>query len=218
MAAVVLLLILLVVLFSSVDAWYLVRFVHLALKSKLFQFLKTKFNVGRKRCLEELLKPVVLHGVVLPSDIDLHMHMNNSKYLREMDFGRTKLYLDSGLRNMANINVAATLVAAISIRYRKSFQLWQRFSLSTKMVHWDDKAVYLEQRFVGSDGFTYAVAMVKMVMKSKRGRISPVDAIKMMAAKEGGQVKCPPITPEFECWIESLEKSSESMKNELKKS
>ena len=210
-----LLLIFLVVLFAFVDVWHLFRFICYALKIKALHFMKKNFKVGPKHSVENLVKPLVLHGVVLPSDIDYLMHMNNSKYLREMDFGRMRTYYESGMREMTRPLGAVPVVSAISIRYRKSLQLWQRFSLSTKTVHWDDNATYLEQRFVGSDGFVYAIAMVKMVLRSmhNKERYSPADVFKKMAEKEGVEIKCPPLSPEFESWIESLDKSSESMKN-----
>ena len=206
MAAVTLILFLLVVLFASVDVWYFIR---------SFQFiLKTKLGLKR-RCssLKNVLSPVVIHGIVLPSDIDHHMHMNNSKYLREMDFGRIKIYFESGMLETTRRLGAATLVAAISIRYRRSLQLWERFTLSTKVLHWSSDAFYLEQRFLNKDGFTCAITMVKMIAKCKSGRVPPDEIIKLMVG-EGESEKSPPATPELKCWMESLEKSSESMKKE----
>lgn len=211
--ATLVLLVLLVVLFASVDAWYFVRCFCFGLKAKANRLLKRYY--GWMFSVEDLLRPVVMRGMVLPSDIDLHMHMNNSKYLREMDFGRIRFYLESGLRDAGRQLGAATLVAAISIRYRKSLQLWQRFTLTTKVVHWSDDAFYLEQRFTGEDGFIYAIAMVKMVARSEHGRVSTVEFAKLMAAEGADNVESPPPSPELKCWIESLEKSSESLKKEL---
>ena len=45
----------------------------------------------------EVLKEHVTNCVVMPSDLDFNLHMNNSKYLRELDFGRFGLYVDKGL-------------------------------------------------------------------------------------------------------------------------
>ena len=150
----------LLVLFAFVDVWYFVRFFYLVVKAATLRFLKTSLGVGRKHTLGDLLRPTVLRGMVLPSDIDFLMHMNNSKYLREMDFGRSKLYLESGLREQARKVRASTLVAAISIRYRRSLQLWQLFTLT------------------GRDGFVHAIAFVKMVVRSESGRVSPGEVAK----------------------------------------
>ena len=206
---------LLVVLFASIDVWYFLRFLHFILKVRIIRFLN-KFGVGQKRSLKDMkdfLSPIVLNGIVMPSHIDGHMHMNNSKYLREMDFGRIKTYFESGMLDASWKLGAATLVAAISIRYRRSLQLWERFSLLTKVMHWNKDAFYLEQRFIGKDGFTCAIAMVKMVARSKDGRVSPAEIVKLMGG-EGESVKSPSATPELKYWMESLEKSSKSMKKE----
>ena len=207
-------LLVLLVLFAFVDVWYFVRLFYLIVKAATLRYMKATLGVGRKHTIGDLLRPVVVRGMVLPSDIDFLMHMNNSKYLREMDFGRTKLYLESGMREEARKVGAATLVAAISIRYRRSLQLWQLFTLTTKVAHWGDDAFYLEQRFTGSDGFVHAIAFVKMVVRSKSGRVSPGEVAKRVGREGGGDVESPPPSPELKDWIESLEKSSESMKNE----
>ena len=82
---------------ASVDVWHFIRAFHFILNGIAIRFLK-KFGVlGRKYSLKDVLSPVVFHGIVLPSDIDHHMHMNNSKYLRKMDFGRLKTYFECGL-------------------------------------------------------------------------------------------------------------------------
>ena len=134
--------------------------------------------------------------------------MNNSKYLREMDFGR-QMYFESG---MSEAMRGSTRIVTISIRYRRSLQLWERFTLSTKVLHWSD-AFYFEQRFLNKDRFTCAIAMVKMTVKSKGVRVSMEEITKLLMG-EGESEKSPPATPELKCWMESLEKSSESMKEE----
>ena len=218
MAALVLLSFL-AVLFATVDVWHSFRFFSYVMKIKILRYLKTRFNVGPKHSVENLLKPLAVHGIVLPSDIDALLHMNNSKYLREMDFGRLRTNYESGFREAIRPLGAVGVVAAISIRYRKSLQLFQRFTLSTRAVHWHDNAMYLEQKFIGSGGFVHAIAMIKMVLKPmnsnyKKQRFSPADVVKKMAEEEGiEQLELPPLSPEFESWIDSLDKSSESMKN-----
>ena len=202
----------LVVLFACVDVWYFVRAFPLIIKGIAVLFLKKLGVQKRKYSLKDVLSPGVIHGIVLPSDIDHHLHMNNSKYLREMDFGRQKMYFGSGMAEAMIKLRASTRVAAISIRYRRSLQLWDRFTLSSKVLHWSD-AFYLEQRFINKDGFTCAIAMVKMIAKSKSGHVPTEEVVKLIMG-EGESEKSPPATPELKSWMESLERSSESMRKE----
>ena len=74
--------------------------------------------------------------------------MNNSKHLRELDFGRFGLYIDKGLWEILIRRSAVFLVNAISIRYRRSLQLFQKFEVHTKILAWDEKVLYLEQRLI----------------------------------------------------------------------
>lgn len=208
-----LVLLVLLILFAFLDVWHFFRFFYFNLKARILRFLKANFGYGRKHTFEDLLRPIVMHGMVLPSDIDPLMHMNNSKYLREMDFGRAKVYLETGMGYEIRKMGAMTLVAAISIRYRRSLHLWQLFTLTTVVVHWDDDAFYIEQRFIGKGGFVHAIAFVKMVVRSKQGKISLTEVGKRMGSEGGGVVESLPPSPELRDWIESLEKSSESMKN-----
>ena len=88
--------------------------------------------------------------------------MNNSKHLRELDFGRFGLYIDKGLWEILIRRGAVFLVNAISIRYRRSLQLFQKF----EVLAWDEKVLYLEQRLITtSDNFVAAIALVKMAIK-----------------------------------------------------
>ena len=205
-----LVLILFTMLLTFVDALYFARFFYFVTKFKLLRLLTRR----PKHPDADVLQPAIVHGMVLPSHIDYLKHMNNAKYVREMNFGRTMLYLESGLLDVTRKLGAGTLIAAISIRYRKSLQLWQRFTLATKILHWDDCAFYLEQRFVGSEGFTHAIALVKMVVRSKKERFSPSDIIKMISTRDEDQIKSPPLSPELDCWIQTLLKSKERMKSE----
>jgi acyl-CoA thioesterase FadM len=40
------------------------------------------------------------------------------------------------------------VIASETISFRKSLTLWQRYTLETRIVGYDDRAVYVEQRFV----------------------------------------------------------------------
>src|SRR5690606_7589807 len=85
---------------------------------------------------------------VLPTDLDVLGHMNNGVYLSIMDLGRMDLMIRAGawarLRELGYYPV----VSNQTISYRKSLQPWQRFELETRIVGYDAKAVFVEQRFV----------------------------------------------------------------------
>ena len=63
------------------------------------------------------------------------------------------------------------------------------------------------------DSHVLSLAMVKMIAKSKSGHVPTEEAAKLMMG-EGESEKSPPATPQLKSWMESLERSSESMKKE----
>ena len=52
-------------------------------------------------------------------------------------------------------------IAASTVRYRRSLELFQKVVLRTRVLAWDESAFYLEQRFIREDGFVYAIVLTK---------------------------------------------------------
>ena len=105
---------------------------------------------------------------VLPTDLDVLGHMNNGVYFSIMDLARLDLMIRSGawarIRRLGFYPVAANE----TITFRKSLQPWQRFTLETKIVGYDTKAVFVEQRFVVK-GEIYAKAFMRGRFLKKTG-------------------------------------------------
>ncbi|CAD5119243.1 DgyrCDS7876 [Dimorphilus gyrociliatus] len=90
--------------------------------------------------------------------MDEQFHMNNGRYFWHCDFGRLKLLAETGmLEVMEGLKPKAyTLVAASTIRYRRSLELFEKFTLETELVHFDEKNLYIQQRAISlKDDFIY---------------------------------------------------------------
>lgn len=116
---------------------------------------------------------------VLPNDLDLHAHMNNGRYLSIMDLGRLDLMTRTGLGRVALKQRWIPLVAWASIRYRRPLKVFQRFQLRTRIVYWDIKWFYIEQRFE-RDGQLIAAARIVGLLRGKEGNITPEQALKTL--------------------------------------
>ncbi len=81
------------------------------------------------------------------TDIDELRHMNNSVYLAQMDHARLDLMLRSGLWVRMRKAGIYPVVTAQTIAYRKSLTLGQRYVIETAITGYDDRQVYIEQRF-----------------------------------------------------------------------
>lgn len=85
---------------------------------------------------------------VVPTDLDVLGHMNNGVYFSIMDLGRMDLMIRAGAWAKLTANGFYPVATNETITFRKSLQPWQRFVLESRIVGYDDKAVFVEQRFV----------------------------------------------------------------------
>lgn len=173
-----------------------------------------KIILGRKAS-QGFLDSSVTSFVVLPPDVDLNLHMNNARYLRECDFGRINFWITSGMMNMMRKNKCGVTIAASSVHYRKSLELFQKVILTTRVLAWDETAFYLEQRFSDLQGFLHAVVVTKntVVQATKTERlVSPADLVQSLS---GWNVPSPTISQDLHYWIQYNRTSSAMLKNAL---
>jgi acyl-CoA thioesterase FadM len=121
----------------------------------------------------------VLNLTVLPNDLDLNMHMNNGRFLSIMDLGRLDLLIRTDLAKVLIQHRWQPLVGAVNIRYKQSLLPFQRYRLRTKVIGWDEKWFYIEQRFERKNR-TIAVALIKAVFRGARKNVTPEDTLKLI--------------------------------------
>ena len=112
----------------------------------------------------------------LPTDIDLLMHMNNGRYASLFDLGRFDLLIRTGLWDAMNAHGWYAVVASETVTFRKSLQLWQRFTVESRLYGHDDKAVYQIHRAV-VDGEVYAEMIVRARFLRKTGGVVNTDEL-----------------------------------------
>lgn len=108
---------------------------------------------------------------VWPTDIDLAMHINNGMYFSLMDLGRFDLMRRSGAWKRMRELKWNPVVAAETISFRKSVKLFQRYTVESRIMGVDSRAVYFEQRMV-VDGEIYARAYIATRFIDKKGPVS----------------------------------------------
>lgn len=150
----------LLLLFCSVDVWYFIRAVAVVTRA---WFLSPVFDITGEQTVS---------GRVLLHDIDF-CHMNNARYLRECDFARFSLYTRNGVFKAIRALGANMVAGATTIRYRRPLCVGEAFELRSRIVTWDDKSFYVEQRFVScKDGMVSAVMYCKQsVLRSSPDKI-----------------------------------------------
>ena len=89
---------------------------------------------------------------VLPTDLDTNIHMNNGRYLTIMDLGRMDMVIRNGLLREVLKNKYAPVLSAAQMRYRIPLMPFQCYELHSRIVCWDNKWAYMEQKFIILDG------------------------------------------------------------------
>jgi acyl-CoA thioesterase FadM len=105
---------------------------------------------------------------VVPTDLDVLGHMNNGVYLSIMDLGRMDLMIRAGSWAQLSKLGYYPVASSETITFRKSLQPWQRFTLETRIVGYDTKAVFVEQRFVVA-GEIFARGFIRARFLKKSG-------------------------------------------------
>lgn len=151
-----------------------------------------------------LFEESVVHFRVWPNDLDFNLHMNNGRYLTLMDLGRLDLMARQGIFKLLLQNRWQPLVAAQTMVYRRALKPFQRYSLHSRVVCWDDKFVYLEQRFQVGDQLA-ASAIVKAAVRGAGRTLRPRELLKAI----GQERRSPPMPPAIKAWALAEEWSSE---------
>lgn len=146
--------------------------------------------------------------MVLPNDLDTNIHMNNGRYLTIMDLGRLDMILRSGLYRMMLREKAVPILSSATIRYRLPLDPFQSYRLESKIIWWDQKWAYIEQRFIIKDGekagAVAAISLVKGNFYSKKDlKVLPVPDV--MGAIHQDHIDAPECPKHLKEWIESEE-------------
>jgi acyl-CoA thioesterase FadM len=117
-----------------------------------------------------LLEPGRVRFRVWPTDCDINLHMNNGRYLTFMDLGRVHLIAQIGLGRVLLRRRWSPVLSAAEMNFIRPLRPFQVFELVTRLLTWDDKYFYIEQRFV-SEGRLLAIGMVKGLFLHGRERV-----------------------------------------------
>ena len=113
---------------------------------------------------------------VLPNDLDVQMHMNNGRFLSIMDLGRLDLIIRLGFWRVARKRGWYPIVGSVKIDYRRPLTVFQKFDMTTRIVGWDERWVFVEQE-MHSNGKLCAHGIFKTMIRSKEGLVTPQDVM-----------------------------------------
>ena len=147
----------------------------------MHMILRTIIAFMRKRFLTKahFNEKTTISMRVLPTDLDILMHVNNGVYFSFMDFGRWDMIFRNGVYDAAMKRGWYSVVAGETIKFKKSLELWDKFDLETEIVGSDDKYFFIQQRFL-KKGELMATGLVKVrFLKRKGGTVSTTDVMNL---------------------------------------
>ncbi|MGR3714316.1 MAG: acyl-CoA thioesterase [Shimia sp.] len=162
------------------------------------------------RMVKELVKyrnatPLPLTGTHVsqhrcwPSDIDLWMELNNGRTLTLFDLGRIPLARRNGLIGALRANQWGMTMAGVSVRYRRRIRTFEKITMRSRAVFWDDRFVYLEQSMWKQNGECANQALYRAAITGSDGIVS---LFAVMDAMENAEPT--PAAPDWvKNWIEA---------------
>jgi acyl-CoA thioesterase FadM len=166
---------------------------------KLFFRLLHAFLAVRFRAPCSALGPCRTRFRVWPGDIDVLFHVNNGVYLSMLDIARVDMMLRSGALRRLRARRFYPVVAAQTIRYRRSLRLFERFEVETRVVGWDEQAFLITHAFLRGDEVV-AEAVVRVRFLAQGGKKPPSAEVLELLDMSGPS----PVLPEsIAVWNES---------------
>lgn len=127
----------------------------------------------------DLLATVHTNFRVGLTDIDFNLHLNNARYLKYLDRARVEHMLATGLLWRMIRSRCRSVVANTEIGYIRELRTWQPFTVSVRIVGWDEKYFYFEQRFE-SNGKLCTHVFMRLVHLEKGKSIASAQALARM--------------------------------------
>jgi acyl-CoA thioesterase FadM len=134
---------------------------------------------------------------VWPNDLDLNFHMNSGRYVSMMDIGRVEILGRTRLLRKVFKRGWRPMVGASTIRYRRSLLPFQRFTVRSRVVCWDDKWLYF-RHVIERSGELYAVAYVRGLLRGREGNVTPAQILELAGKPE---MPSPPMPEDIAKWI-----------------
>ncbi|MCL3860728.1 acyl-CoA thioesterase [Actinotalea sp. K2] len=148
-----------------------------------------------------VLDPSVSRMRVHPGDLDLYLHVNNGVYLQMMDIARSNYLADLGAVGLLRERGWYPVVAASTMTYRRSLRLGDRFEITSRVVGWDERVVYLEQVFTrGSESVARGLVAGRFLSRGG-GRIPAPEVVGLL----GGSPESPDVPADVAAWARAVD-------------
>lgn len=137
---------------------------------------------------------------VWPNDLDLNIHVSSGRYLTFMDVGRVDLLIRFRVFRKAFRRGWRPINAGTIISFRKSLLPFERFSVRSRVICWDEKWIFFEHIVDKANGDRAAIANSRGLLRGSSGNVRPQE---FLEAAGHGDLQSPPMPPHVARWIEA---------------
>lgn len=156
----------------------------------IVRFVK-EFLTYRKQPMDLLDTHVSTH-LCWPWDLDPWIELNNGRTLTLYDLGRVPMAARMGLLQVLRDNGWGITVAGNTVRYRRRIRMFDRFTMYSRCVGWDERFFYMEQSmWKGQECCNHM--LLRSAMTSAGGIVVPSRVIEAMGRSD--------ISPELPDWV-----------------
>ncbi|CAI4268061.1 CMF_collapsed_G0002980.mRNA.1.CDS.1 [Saccharomyces cerevisiae] len=168
--------------YKSLPGAYFVRFYYYVIQN-LFLPMFTGFETENIKKLEKneygCFSYTSLDTYASPFECDFYFHKSNSTYFAELDISRGNLMCKIFQKLMLNSKHYPYIpVANVFTNFLKETKPFQKYSVSSRIICWDEKWIYVMSRFTIKKGTVLcSLSLTKYVLKDGRKTIKPKDAL-----------------------------------------
>jgi len=167
----------------------------------LFIFFRQKWNDNKD--------PLALTSYkfrVMPWDMDLNMHLTNTRYPSFIDVGRVQWFAEIGLLPLIFGDGWRTVVASQTVTFVREIKPFAKVNVESQVLYWDRKYMYSEHRFL-VDGKLHCKALGRIALV-RGGRVRSFGTLLQALDKHHGrevqEYTAPEPTPEVQAKIDLL--------------
>lgn len=113
-----------------------------------------------------------LRLLTFPNDIDINMHVNNSRFLAYADLNRLDLFIRTGFLHVAVRKGWMPIIAEHTMVYRKPLKVFRKFDAEMVFHSYDEKYFYMTHSFKVGDT-VIAEGTSKAVIRGRKAVLPP---------------------------------------------
>jgi acyl-CoA thioesterase FadM len=175
-----------------------------------FRLLLT-FLLSRRRSRCSILGSCFTPFRVMPTDLDVAVHLNNGRYFSLLDVARMDYMKRSGSYPVLMRNRWYPVVTSETMQFHRALLPFERFFVETRLIGWDKRTFFIRHRLFRQriEGELVAEAIVRGVMARRSGGVVPLPDVLNALGN-------PPRPEPMPAWIERWASAMDINRDEYK--